>query len=434
METKLRDEYGVSRLLYIVEAALEYFFAIAVGTVYLAKITEHIGIPDSITGVLTAFVSLGCGFQIIALFLAHKKPVKKWVTVFQVISQLLFSVMYFVPTLPISKAWQTALLICAMLLAQILHNAINSPKINWLMSLVEEGKRGRFTANKEIVSLLGGMAFSFALGQIMDSFSENGEISVGFIVCGVILLFLTGLHTLTLVFSKEKPYGEVKKFNVKETFSLFKNKTVLKVIGVFILWNIASYITTSFMGAYQVKDLGFNTGFASVIIIIGSFARAIVSRPIGRFADKYSFCKMLYICFGIEALAFLTAIFISPSNGKVMYIVYYALYCIGCAGINSSIINLIYDYVDNDKRTGALALVNTASGVAGFLATLTVSPLVSYIQENGNSIFGMNIYAQQLLSVFSLIIVGVIILYLLLVVSKMKKRQNATQGEEKQQN
>ena len=105
-----------------------------------------------------------------------------------------------------------------------------------------------------------------------------------------------------------------------------------------------------------------------------------------------------------------------------MYIVYYVLYSIGCAGINSSIINLIYDYVDKDKRVSALALVNTASGFAGFLATLAVSPLVSYIQENGNRVFGMNLYAQQLLSAFSVLGVGCVLIYLFFVVSKIKRK------------
>jgi hypothetical protein len=79
------------------------------------------------------------------------------------------------------------------------------------------------------------------------------------------------------------------------------------------------------------------------------------------------------------------------------------------------------DYVDKDKRVSALALVNTASGFAGFLATLAVSPLVSYIQENGNSLFGMSLYAQQLLSLCSVFVVGGILVYLFLVVSKMKR-------------
>ena len=58
METKLNDPYKSSRVMYVIEAALEYFIAIAVGTVYLAKIATEIGIPDNITGILTSFVAL----------------------------------------------------------------------------------------------------------------------------------------------------------------------------------------------------------------------------------------------------------------------------------------------------------------------------------------------------------------------------------------
>ena len=152
-ELKIRDKYACSRILYIIEAALEYFISIAVGGVYLAEITKHIGISDAITGIITAFVSLGCGFQIIALFLAHKKPVKSWVTVGHILSQALFAFMYFVPLLNISKVGKTVILIATLFIAQIIHNVINSPKINWLMGAVDDDKRGTFTAKKEIISL-----------------------------------------------------------------------------------------------------------------------------------------------------------------------------------------------------------------------------------------------------------------------------------------
>ena len=122
-EVTCKDKYAFSRVLYIIEAALEYFISIAVGGVYLANITKTIGISDAITGIITAFVSLGCGFQIIALFLAHKKPVKGWVTTGHIISQTLFALMYFVPLLDTSKTVKTVMLIATLFLAQIIHNA-----------------------------------------------------------------------------------------------------------------------------------------------------------------------------------------------------------------------------------------------------------------------------------------------------------------------
>lgn len=173
------ERYKTSRFLYIFEAAFEYFISIAVGSIYLTKITSYIGISDSLTGVLSAFVSLGCGFQIIAIFLAHKKPVKSWVTLLHIISQALFALLYFVPIFDLSKAAKTWIFIAFLLFAQIIHNIVNSPKINWYMSLVDDKKRGRFTANKEMVSLIGGMAFSYFMGLVMDRFEEIGNARVG---------------------------------------------------------------------------------------------------------------------------------------------------------------------------------------------------------------------------------------------------------------
>ena len=179
----------------------------------------------------------------------------------------------------------------------------------------------------------------------------------------------------------------------------------------------------SFSGAYQNGALGFTTTFSSIIIIISSLIRAICSKPLGRFADKHSFCKMLYICFGIELVAFAINIFTVPSNGKIMYALFYVLYAAGQAGINSSIINLAYDYVPNEQKTGALALVNTFSGFTGFFTTLIVSPIVDFIQKNDNTLFGMKIYSQQCMSAISAVFVAIVLIYLALVIRKIPPKK-----------
>lgn len=425
-ETVQTDTYKFSRLMYIIEATLEYFIAIAVSSIYLAKIADYIGIQDGLTAILSAFVSLGGSFQLIAIFLGNKRPVKRWVTISHTISQALFASMYLIPIVPMSVAVKTAVFVAVFLIAQILHNAINSPKINWFMSLVEDGKRGRFTANKEIVSLLGGMAFSYGMGSLMDYFEAQNNLRMAFIIGAITLFALMMAHSLTLILSKEKPVE--KDFTpkpIKEYFSnLFENKTLFKIILISILWNIANNATTSFSGTYQTKELGFTTTFASVIILIGSFARVIFSKPMGKLADKTSFCNMLTICFTIMAVCFALNVFTIPSNGKIFYSVYYVGHSIGMAGINSSIINLIYDYVGKGERTCALALQQAFGGLAGFLITLALSPVITKIQENGNSIFGMTVYAQQLFSLISLVMTIVLLVYMNVVVRKLERVDN----------
>ena len=65
-----------------------------------------------------------------------------------------------------------------------------------------------------------------------------------------------------------------------------------------------------------------------------------------------------------------------------------------------------------------MAIQNCISGVLGFCASLVGSLILSYIQKNGNMLFGISVYGQQVLSAISLIIVIGAIVYDRLVVEK----------------
>ncbi len=418
-----KDPYKSSRLLYIIEAALEYFVSLSVSSVYLAKITAYLGLSDSLTGVLSSFVSLGCGFQLIAIFLANKRPVKRWVTFGHIASQLLFALLFIVPITELSATVKAVLFVAVLLTGHIIHNIINASKIDWYMSLVDNKKRGRFTANKEIVSLLSGMAFSYGFGAMMDSFEAKGDMRSAFLACGLVLFVLMLLHSLTLIFSKERPAEQATEY---ERVGDSIKENLFKIIFIPVLWNIANYATISFTGTYQTKELAFSMTFVSVVIMIGSFVRAIFSRTMGKFADKYSFSKMLSVCFTIAAVAFGANMFTVPSNGKILYTIYYILCCVAMAGINSATINLIYDYVEPKQRTQALALSQTFAGFSGFLITLALSPLVVAIQKNGNSILGVSVYAQQVLSAFSFLITIILLIYMRTVVRKIERKDSTS--------
>ena len=417
-----KDKFKTSRFLYILEAMFEYFISLLVTGAYLAKVTSTIGMSDTLTGILTSFVSLGCGFQVIAIFLANKRPVKRLVTVLHSINQLFFALIYFVPFFKISQMAKVVLFICFLLFGYIINNVVNSPKINWFMSLVDDHKRGSFTATKEIVSLLGGMVFSFTVGTVIDRYEVIGDVNKSFVFCGIGIFVLMALHTYTLLASKEKPATDTEKITVrKQLGELLKDKNLFKVILITVLWNVAHYVATPFYGTYQVKELGFSMTFVSVLSALYAICRAIFSGPLGRYADKYTFTKMLNICFVIEVVAFGVNAFTTPSNGKIIFTVYYMLYAVGMAGINSGTLNLIYDYVDKDNRVGALALQNTLAGFAGFFTTLINSPLVSYIQQSGNSFLGLNVYAQQVVSAIACALILLILIYLNIIVKKIKK-------------
>ena len=142
-----------SRILYIIEAALEYFISILVSGSYLATLTTELGISDGLTGVISSFISLGCLFQMLSVFL--KRPcVKGTVVALSVLNQILFLLLFIIPLAGGDKQIKIAVFMIAIFMAYVIYNSVHPLKVNWLMSLVEDKKRSVFTSQKEIVSLL----------------------------------------------------------------------------------------------------------------------------------------------------------------------------------------------------------------------------------------------------------------------------------------
>lgn len=411
-----------SRILYIIEAALEYFISILFAGSYLATLTSHLGMSDGLTGILSSFISLGCIFQLFSVFLKRRR-VKTIVTSLSVVNQLLFLLLYIIPLSGTGKQVKIALFIAAIFLAYLIYNCVHPLKISWLMSLVEDGKRGVFTSYKEIVSLLSGMVFSFGMGTLIDHYQDVGQIETAFVLCGITVFVLMVLHTLTMAFSVEIPADEepVQRNPIREMLLALQDKNVVKVTILFVLWYIASSAATPFYGTYCIKELGFSLQFVSILSIVYSLVRASVSTFWGKFADKNSFASMVSICLGIAGVGFLVNVFTVPENGRVFYTLYYALYAVAMGGINSALTNLVFDLVKTDMRSNALALSQAVSGFVGFLTTVVVSRLVSYIQENGNIFLGMHLYAQQVVSAIAVLFTVLAVLYVLFFLRKSKK-------------
>ncbi len=407
-----KDIDSRGRVLYVAYAALEYFVALMSGGAYIAMVTETLGISDSLTGIITSFVSLGCSFQVFAIFLTRKKRVKPFVATFGIINQACFGLVYLVPFFNIPGTAKTVIYMAAILIANALLNVGRAPNTKWFYSYVDDHHRGVFTATNEMVSLLGGTAFSFIIGLVIDKFEAAGNVEGAFLFCGIGIFGLTVLQALCYIFAKEKSYEDAPEESVGQIMkTLVRNKRFVKVVILQVLWAVTVYSTTPFYGTYMRKELGFTMTFISIVSIVGAVTRSIFSRPMGRYGDKNSFMKMMNLCLCIFLAAYAVKVFAVPSNGHVTVILYTIIYAIGSAGINSTKINLVYECVEPEHVMPALGIENAFAGIAGFLTTLAISPLVTYIQNNGNRFLGLNVYAQQVVSFVGFILVGVTLLY-----------------------
>lgn len=405
--------YKRSRLLYHAEAALEYLVALSVSGSFLAYLTASLGIGDSVTGIISSIISLGCLFQLCSL-LIRRQRVKRFVVWASMLNQLCFMMLYVLPLgrrLPSSV--KTAVFVAMIVIAYFIYNLAHPKKISWFMSLVPEAERGKFTAIKEIISLISGILFTFGMGKMVDYFDAQGN-PRGVFICGAVtIVVLMVLHTLTMIFSIEPVDKEHPTPRLKEGVRhVLGNPQMRRVVLVFVLYNVASYSVSPFLGSYQIKELSLSQATIALLAAVGSLVRAFVSIPMGTFADKVGFAKALRLCLIIWGAGLLTVAVANPTTGTVSMLLYYVLVNIGMSGISSATMNLVFDYVPMETRADALAITQAVAGVAGFLTTLCISPLVSFIQQSGNRVFGLTIYAQQFVAVISVFFAVGTVLYL----------------------
>ena len=395
------DKHRRTRILYILQADFEYFISLLVSGSFLAAVTAQLGISDSLTGVISAIISLGQAFQLLSIFM--RKNIKRRVVLFSVMNQLVFMCLYVIPLTGLPPGWKTALFIGAVTLAYFLYNIVHPKKIDWLMSMVEDGSRGRYTSVKEMVSLLTGMVFSYVMGSMSDYYRGIGQIRKSFAICAGVILVLTVLHTLTMVLAAEKEEREGASSGTGRggRFGIIRDRNVLRVTAVLVIWHAANYVAVPFYGSYQIKELGFGLKYVSVLGILYSTVRILFSFVWGAYADKRSFARMMRACMAVAAVGCLINVFTVPENGKLFFTTYYICYAVAMAGIGNAAMNVVFDYVDAPKRADALAVTQVVAGICGFATTLLASPLVTYIQENGNKFMGIHLYAQQVLSLLS---------------------------------
>ena len=419
-----RDPYKTSRVMYVIEAALEYFVSLLVTGAYLARVTASLGFSDSLTGILQSFASLGCLFQLGAITLFRKtKNVKRPIILYHLVNQALFALVYVSPVLPLTQEMKTVVFIVCFVIAYVLSNVVQPPKTAWLMGLVDDRKRGIFTSIKEITSLLGGMTFTFVMGLAFDAMDAAGNTRGAFVLGGAVLFVLTILNAVSLMPVKQKPQETAESTgSIRE---LMRNRNFRRVVIVFVLWYAATYASTPFFGSYQIKELGFSMTFISVLSMIHSILRASASPLLGKFADRHSFSKMVTVCFMFGAVSFFVNMFTVPENGSVMYTLYYCILAFAMAGTNSAMTNMIYEYVDERNRSSALAINWAVAGTAGFLVTCLMSPVVDLIQHNGNMLFGVTMYPAQFVSGVAFVITAVLIAYVYHAFIRAKKAHDA---------
>lgn len=410
MEEDRFHAYRRSRWLVILEAAVEYFIHICVTTTFLTAILNEMDVSASLQGVIAAITSLACSVQLIAVFGVKKTyPCKRWVSILNLVNQLLFVVPYCIPILDLAKEVKIAFFIGMLLAAYACQNYLTPSRVNWQMALVEDNKRGIFTANKEIFSLFGGMIFSQCAGILLDYFKAKGDMQTCFIIFAVTITVLSVLHLVIMLLTQEpepETAAQPKRFN-EIVSTVFGNPDLRKVILFDSLFMISN-VSLNFYSVYLTQTFGFSYTYITAVAVLHAVFRALVSRFLGRMADQKSWAYMLRICMLVLTVGYIVFMLCSPKTALYIYPVFSLCYAFSLGGSNAGRTNLCLDYVNREDRRYVLGIKDTISGVLSFIATLLASALVEYVEQNGNQIFGISVYPQQILFALSAVMLLVL--------------------------
>ena len=428
----MENKEKITRIAFVFAETFEYFISLFVTGTMLGYLLDTVGFSDSMQGIIGTVATFTCGAQLFAIFLSEKR-VKTVCTVGNVINQLSFIILYMFPIFNLPSTVKTALLVILLILGHLINNAVRPSKITMYMDSVPTEKRGSFTAVKEMISLAGGIAVSLIMGRIADIYRDTNGLPTKeyYVICAIALLIMTLIHTLSVAVATEKPKEKTKKVPFKDViFRISKNKNFIKVVGVSLIWNAASAFSLSFYASYLREELAFSFTVIAILTTVSAVARILASPILGRIADKYSFQRSMTISFFLAGLGFLAMVFTAPKT-KWLYIAYACFYGFSMAGINSGVINFVYDYVDHRDRATAMGVNSALGGILAFFIALLSGVLMSAIQDNGGfNFFGISLYAQQVLSFLSAFAVILLIIYMRFVIKPLKRVEKIEKASE----
>lgn len=425
MADQIKSVSKVTQAKFITVDTLEYMVSLIVGGAFLAHLTQTIGIPDSISGIISSFVSLAGISQLLSMMIVRPgMRMKGFTTSLVIINQLLWAVFYLIPLpfFPLSSGSRIVLFMVLKLVANLLLKMCYPTKFVWQTYYVEEHKIGIYNATKEMVSLICGMLFSLGIGMLSDKMEAAGRMDDSFILCAIFIAIISFIEGILLISTREPGCSGAAKehHKISEPFkATFGNRKFRKIIYIIAAYSFFIYVSLSFYGVYQTGALGFSLTYAQIITFVGMFVWASLARFAGKLAQRTSWTRVVLIFMSIYALAFFVNIFTVPANGRVFFMLYSLLHYIAMAGVKLPL--LAFEYVKPDNRTGAVAITQAVGGVCGFIGSLFGAWILEHIENAGNSFLGLSVYPQQILSAISFAGLVITVISLYSITKRLKK-------------
>lgn len=417
----------VSRISYYALCALNYISILLLGDVFLVDILQYTGLGDGAIGIINSASSFVSFVQILLLFIGHKIRRRKVVILFGYTGMaVMFVLVYVIVLLPVDMSLKQVLIVACFLFGKIIVT-FASPLLDiYKYSFVSYQERGAFTATNSTVSLATAIVFTLAIGEVRDYFRESGNIEQGLVVTAVFLgavTLLTALSVMLMRGSSAEASDTKAVSGIKEILqNTLGTKSFLCMLLFYILWGMANNITTNFLSVYKLNELQFSIGTVQIINTVSNIIAMLLARPLGKLADKHTHSLFLKFALMAYVVTFVISALTAPETAWLAFV--HAIVS-GIAGIllTACFYNMLLECIGPTYYMYGIALITCITCVCGFGVSFLAAWLLETIQSMGNTLFGMTVYAQQILSAISAVMTLGLLGYAHFILTKLPKHQ-----------
>ncbi len=422
----VKDPYKANRIAYYARCAFEYFISLTVSGAILTRLLLVLGVSDALTGVISALTTFATGIQFMTVsFMRRRKSIRTTTITVCTLHQVAQATLFLLPFLPVPPTVRVVLFVLLFLAPTVVKNMTTSATYNMYNVYIEPNRRGSFVAVNNMVSLITGMIYNYAVSWLVDYYDAAGQPHVGFLMCAAVILVWTVCHAVSVRLSKDAPQvlEDIRKSppmlqNLKENLS---NANFLKLLILFVGRQFVELLSVSYHSVYLLQELQSSITFVAVMGIVSSLAQFAFFIPVGKLADRLGHTKCLTLGFGALAISYFLLVFWVPANGEWLYLLSRIPHAAGICAISVSINNILFNYTPQKNWVSAMSVYNSFGGIFGFVGSLIGGAILGTVQAAGNRVFGLPVYGQQLLNLLAVVGYAVLLIYLLRVVAKLKK-------------
>jgi MFS family permease len=450
-----KEDFKKSRICYTTaDSAAQTIVQLAGGT-FLAALMTYSHISDANIGIITSLVSLAALSQLFLINFFKRLKKYKLLVCATALQRSLFAVIYLIPLLALGGMVKAILIIFLYFIGQVFVQIGLPASQDWIASLVPGRLRGKYFSIKDSVAVFIVSSAMLLAGMILDYFKPR-NILTGFIIIGVLIFILTLINVIALSKMKEaktsymneagkemhgrlakKAKEEEKAVKVdelgigSELKAAFADRKFRKAFTIQCLYTFAFYICTPFNASYQINDLALPYTFIMLVSFIANLYRIYITPKFGRLADKHGMAKLLRFTLFALGLNFLTMAFTIPGNAYPLYIIGTIFGSTAWAFVGIGLFGVQLDFFKNEKRMVWLTITSSISGIFGFFVSIVGGILLDYLQKSQLHLFGIRIYAQQVLNLIGFLIIVIAVYYIRYCIETEKIASNRMDGRVK---